>query len=189
MKKIQKLLFPGLILLIMGFNLPETIYADVAICYPDCPSSIFNGPFQSTFTINGCQVTVTWYKRIACNVWYDLQIVKVSVAGGCSINMTPAQLLTSVVLRMFITNPMGWPTPGVNECVSNWRVTKASCWAWDSGEPLGGDAINPCFEGVCCLTLYEVCNLGGGAWGINKLSSGSSGQCPDNIEGCEVVCD
>jgi hypothetical protein len=60
----------------------------------------------------------------------------------------------------FVINELGWPRPvNPEDCVTNWRVNKWSCWRHEVNLS-GYQELIPCTNDPnvpCCLTWYKIC--------------------------------
>jgi len=168
----------------------------LGMCMPDCFSDNFVLQPSVILTLpGGCQVKVDYGKRLACGVWHDLQIIKITpLTIGCGI-FTPAQILDFTTLALIQANPMGFPPTNPGDCNTNWRVSRASCWKFDSEDPTGEGfgAYYPCDQNVCCLQAYRVCLDENGNRIITRLPSPPPPQdCPIQVDPnavCYLVCD
>lgn len=175
-------------------SLSTKVSAQPALCVPDCPADLFIPQPPVILTISGgCQVLVEYATRVACGVWYDLQITKITpITIGCGIH-TPAQILNLTTLALMQANPMGFPPVNPGDCNTNWRVSRASCWKFKAAnpeDPFGGSYV-PCDQNVCCLQAYRVCLDDSGNRIITHIPTPPPGPCPaqtDPSAVCYHVC-
>lgn len=163
-------------------------------CIPDCPADLFVPQPPVILTLpGGCQVLVEYATRIACGVWFDLQITKITpLTIGCGA-FTPAQILNFTSLAILQANPMGFPPYFPGECSTNWRVNKSSCWKFvdaHPSEPYDGYYV-PCDQNVCCLQSYKVCVDESGNRIVTKEPTPPPQPCPPQVDPraeCYHVC-
>jgi len=200
------LIFSMVLVLTLTFG-SITSPAQSSTCLPDCFGNPWGPPVQTNVMISpGCWVTVTWAKRVACGMYYDLHIIQVDALPpsglyGCSGGGNFAALMDLVTEQMLIMNPMAFPPYIAPNCVDNWRVVKGSCWHWEyatGGIPEGlvgnVDRLVPCEDEVCCLDLYRVClvDIGGGQTErqVTHLNTRPQEPCPVGppSQNCFPVC-
>ena len=157
-------------------------------CLPDCFNDPFMGPFMVTLEIcPGTFVNVEYGFRHACNIWYDYYIGdKITPGPGtssidfynCVYSVGGMNAFLQLVSeQLIIVNPAGFPPLANNQCETNWRVLKGSCWKGDiiltgppsaAGGQSGGSAVPtngpnyidfiiPCTTSDCCLERFTVC--------------------------------
>lgn len=171
-------------------------------CLPDCPQSNFT-PFGALPAIDlvvpgqpGCTLRVEYGYRHACNIWHDFYIYSVEAIGNCSQGLLsdPNAILQTANYLLLMSNPpvdnsgstVGPPRPtdcnGEN-CVTNWRVSKRSCW-----RIIGNTLFFPCESTTCCLQSFRICrdycdNI------TVEAGNAFGGPCtPSGENGCVPVC-
>ncbi|MDT3741119.1 MAG: hypothetical protein RO257_16645 [Candidatus Kapabacteria bacterium] len=148
--------------------------SDNMTCLPDCPNDQFNfncPVFTTTF--GNCTMRIYWGYRFACGQYHDIIITGIDYWGDCSLLSERDMLDFAALFIMrsdFVKDPypagLGWEWPNEpNECVTNWRVNKWSCWRQRGEITFGYDRIVACNNDPlvpCCLTWYKICldNLG-----------------------------
>lgn len=137
-------------------------------CVPDCEETPF-GPVDSLrFAFHGCSgslcaVQVFFTSREACNIWQDIQIVRMELSDGCS-GCSDAYIYQQALLAIMSHNPMGF-APIDTGCATSWRVTQGGCWSdWEYYylDPVAGitdtiRVLEPCSQTDCCLQPMTVC--------------------------------
>lgn len=149
-------------------------------CTPDCLNSLWNGPSYIEIYIPECdEMYMVKYKwRVACDIWYDYQIIEVKLSGStCLDDQFQGDLkayLNAITEQFIIANPANFPPIEPNDCNTNWRVIQGSCWRSDQLTGVGiidnknnhdnfqhityWDILEPCSYDNCCLEYFTVCN-------------------------------
>lgn len=128
-------------------------------CVPDCENTPFHPVEQNDFYFdNGCIIRVWYTWRKACDVYYDIQIVKIETLNPLCNDYSYKQIFDSAFKKVIELNKMGFP-PKRGECDVNWRISAASCWSfWNiivTGDP--HMIMLPCAGSGCCYQPYQVC--------------------------------
>ena len=159
---------------------------------PDCPSHTWTTVTVTT-NINGCTVTYTYCHRIACGVWKDLYLDKITFGFGCSpftgsydIN----DLITDIQKQILYSNP--WGGAGLPPCPTmsapQYRFYAGTCYyeckITDYVE------IRWCNPEALCYEIYKACNGAGGPTGwtgveIEVISRGTWGACYEKVADCD----
>jgi hypothetical protein len=174
----------------------HAIPLQLGLCTPDCHSDLF--VLQPTFTDTlpgGCIVQIEYGTRLACGVWHDLQITKITpLTPGCNA-FDPGILLNLATLDLMQKDPMGFPPHNPGECDVNWRISRSTCWKQGyigpSGEQENGYV--PCDQNTCCLQYFTVCIDDNGHRIVTETSfvPPSQSQCPNQSDPnahCWFVC-
>lgn len=207
----------------MSFGLSQQANAQGAPCYPDCFQSIYQPVYPApaltqTVTLScGMSVTVHYRTRLACGIWNDLYIESFEFNNKfegylCGQSMTMKEMMDNLMEQMIILNPMAFPPNNPGDCVSNWRISKGSCWyspfqvakEGPIGNPNEGEfpdpswltipgPVLPCAQTTCCLDYFRVCLLQDGITKQITHNNSSPGSCPNPISlpgyfGCYPVC-
>ncbi len=180
MKKIT-VIFSLMIIYFITISI-EKLKADEP-CVPDCENSAWSSSQQISIYLSSCggNITVTYKFRVACNIFYDYYIERVSFSSairdcldrvyGGDLN----QILQHITEALIIANPANFPPTEPNKCETNWRVMKGSCWmptiiphvpmvengnkikSDDLHSYVGYDVLIPCTYDDCCLEYFTVC--------------------------------
>jgi hypothetical protein len=165
-------------------------------CKPDCFGDNWTNPAATTvLTVNGCQVTVKYRTRFACNQYYDVYIESVDVTGVDCAGVVPnwSTFLHQVSLALMLSNPMNFPPSSNGECEDNWRISKGTCWAVDFANSVGEfggtrTMLLPCSNQNCCLERFQVCLSSSGVRTVTFQGSDPQ-PCPAGTPGiCFPVC-
>ncbi len=168
-------------------------YAADAPCVPDCPQSAYNGPFTQVLQLSPtCFVQVTYWRRLACSANEDVAITQVRILSmpGCNFYNTSV-FLESVTRALLVRTTC---TLRQDSCVTQWRVTRASCWRNDTVNICGDTLMVPCRGEGCCLVSYRICgdsNRLGGKY-VKPVAILSTGTCADTgsvWSPCHSACD
>lgn len=131
-------------------------------------------------------IKVTFYYRIACGTWKDVQVTKVERMNPICNSYTMAQLVHWASEEVIKRNdPMNWtPILNTDPCETQYRAVSSSCWKADPFDP---DVFVQCPSSGCCLTEYTVCVIDG----TRQITQGKTtmpvvGCGPDPA--CELVC-
>ncbi len=172
----KKLILSVVFALAMLF-VSANIYADEVPdpCVPDCqndpfvepPSVIYAKVPSCSNSTDSCVIKIWFTWRIACNIWQDLQILKIQTltdtTNGFTCSGCPDEALFKAAIASAIQmNPMNFKPnlPNNPGCYTIWRVGAASCWTkWDVWNPEFQDwetIYYPCIGG-CCLSPTTVC--------------------------------
>ena len=188
----------GVLVAVLAFMPNLFTHAQTSPCTPDCPNSSWNGPHTITlndWTYKGieieCKVEVTYWARIACGTFNDLQITDVNIinGAGCPFDVNNQTAAIEVLHKKLIRKnpqpplPPSFDHPSAGNCNSNWRVTNGSCWRNVEG------GFEPCdaSDDRYCLTSYEVCRDDCGNLTVEKTGVQGSGNCAS--EACDFVCE
>jgi hypothetical protein len=140
-------------------------------CNPDC----FNTPFPIPgyyISINmaplNCELHIWYTFRIACGIWYDVQILKIETVGSdCFVYQPFDKLFKTAYYQLIKANPMGFlpvscsdSTPGTY-CNEQWRISQAACWATYDIVVVGQThtVTYPCIGTGCCLQRMRICRI------------------------------
>ncbi|HKI03942.1 MAG TPA: hypothetical protein VKK31_18315 [Thermoanaerobaculia bacterium] len=178
-------------------------------CLPDCQQSPWGGLQHRIVVLpNGCQITVDYFTRCACNTYNDIFVHSVSPVNGdpdCSFLTTLpiSQILDMATEQLLEGSPFDFPPPckddlAEGQCSTRWRVVKGSCWSRIFLGPIGPggyEYYEGCSQTVCCLKPYEVCRTNCGRTS-KPLPWQSYGSCPNAVPkypppvggACEPVC-
>ena len=179
-------------------------------CLPDCFQSPWQAPqnFQVTLP-GGCEISVEFVIRFACNVWNDVQILRVEAVepahSSCNsyAAMESVDFLALVTKDLLEANPMGFPPPlptppATQSCRSNWRVLKGSCWRKGFHQKISKVTQGlieipywqPCSGTSCCLKHYTVCvDPCGNRTSSQTFTSAPPVSCPvEEGQSCTPVC-
>lgn len=170
-KSISKINLMFIALFVMAMSV-SSLHAQEPLepCTPDCEQTPF-GPVEQYMVSMApldCAFTIHWTSRVACNSYYDVQIVKITTDGSeCYVYQPLEKLFRSAYYKLITANPMGYPPlipipvpeePGV-VCNTQWRISQASCWtSYDVvvvGQPM--TIIVPCLGSDCCLQPMSIC--------------------------------
>lgn len=168
-------------------------YATNAPCVPDCPQSAYNGPFTQVLQLSPtCFVQVTYWRRLACGVNEDVAITQVRILSMPGCNFYNTSVFLESVTRALLVRTTG--TLRQASCVTQWRVTRATCWRNDTVNACGDTLMVPCRGVGCCLISYRICgdsNRPGGK-SVTPVAIMPTGTCADTGSGwspCRNACD
>ncbi len=180
-------------------------------CTPDCEWTPFGPPQITIIPLpGGCQLNVWWTSRLACNNWWDFQIVMIETIGSDCWRWLPLdKLFKTAYYNLIELNPMGFPPaypvpdpPGV-ACNPQWRISQATCWTHYEIEVVGEyhSVAVPCEGTDCCLQEMRICRYSdpppngtiqidplGDPWSYDDCSEAIlPPEAPPGSE-CELVC-
>ena len=160
MKKINFLVaICFVIMFLFGFNSNLKAQDIPPPCVPDCEYTPFGPTVYNDFYFDNFCIIRVWYTwRIACDNYYDVQIVKIQTVNPYCNEYTNRQLFESAFKKIIQLNRMGYP-PAYGGCNVNWRITTASCWAFWTIIVFGQElkVMLPCTGTGCCYQPYRVC--------------------------------
>ncbi len=167
-----------------------TFAAGDTACVPDCFADKFSTPEKAILELpGGCYIRVTYAQRFACGRYYDVAILEVEVLGGNCAMLPLPDLLQQATVQLLVDNPMYFPEPAPDSCITTWRVTKGSCWTYDTVDCTGDTVAVPCDGVGCCLSSYEICADTAGNRTIALLGASSSGaSCDSTNPACVPIC-
>jgi len=182
--------FCAIITLLFAF---ESSFATDAPCVPDCQQSAYNGPYTRVLQLSPtCFVQVTYWRRLACGVNEDVAITQVRILSTPGCNLYNTGVFLETVTRAYLVQTTG--TLRQDSCVTQWHVTRASCWRSDSVNLCGDTLMVPCRGEGCCLISYRICgdsNRPGGK-SVTPVTILTTGTCADTRSGwspCRNACD
>lgn len=160
-------------------------------CVPDCVTDSYGPTKTAVFLLtSGCYVRVWYSTRLACGTYRDLAIQKIEfLTPGCG-STSLASVLDEVTAALFVHNPMGFPTPNTDSCITTYRAVMASCWKADTVECDGDTIAVPCDSVDCCLSAYDVCADSVDVITVTKKwSTSPSDTCDPADSSCQSICD
>lgn len=114
-----------------------------------------------------CTLKVWYTFRLACFLYYDVQILKIETEGSdCGVYLPKEKLFKTAYYKLIQSNPMGFPPNTCNEetppgiyCNEQWRISLATCWATFDLDCAGHQCTVtvPCMGGDCCLQPMRIC--------------------------------
>ncbi len=146
MKMNGKITLTVLFAMVMIALAPKYLYADNSggpsgPCTTDCSETWTSAVFADYITCgtNTCEIDVHYSYRVACSGTFNdvyisyLELAQSSFNDPCLAcfvqGMKTSALLDQVEKDLLAANPMGFTLPTPGHCVTNWRLSKSSCWA------------------------------------------------------------
>ncbi|HHG86065.1 MAG TPA: hypothetical protein ENJ82_15055 [Bacteroidetes bacterium] len=170
-------------------------------CLPDCQNDNFTlmGMLPPILLAvpgqPGCSLEVNYGYRNACGLWNDFFIYSIQAIGTCSQSFLtdPNAIMQTATTLLLMSNPpidmmmnkVGptKPSCGNVNCVTNWRVSKGSCW-----KAYGGGLFGPCETSGCCLQPFQICRDFCDNITVQNLAPATGGGCLVAEIGCVTVC-
>jgi hypothetical protein len=165
------------IIVIATFAVSNVAKAIPPVPPPDCPGTPFLGPFQGKIIVGDCEITYTYWWRLACGYYNDVYVEGFDLGPNCGI-FDPADydnICDGIMADIVLKNPWNVPIPIVPNCEdtpgwtnTKWRFFRPSCFTdampvWiqnKDGNYVLVQRVMPCVSqdmiGYCYKT-YQYC--------------------------------
>jgi hypothetical protein len=165
---------------------PPVTYSTTA-CQVDTCTAVFNMARKDTLVLGGgCIIQISSRSRYACGK-YDYAVDSIRpISPGCS-GLSQQYLWDTSVVFLLLRNPRGFPTPGMDSCVTYRSFKPACARLFIRGG--GYDSVYAsCDTTACCVGSHVICR--DSVRGVHIESSGFTqvGVCPPADSDCVDIC-
>ena len=127
----------------------------------DCGTTgTLEGPYNTTFAVdlsvaNGCNVTITYYKR-TCKNFTNMFITKYILRGTHCSSLSGTTIIDRA-LSGFLSNTPPFPPFETTDPPCYWRVIKPSCWKKTNITDTA-TTLETCPSAPCCISYFGARN-------------------------------